>query len=581
MTSESLFCDWQNTRRSLVEVWVPIAMGLLTVAGFFAYVFTFGVNVPYWDEWELLSWFQKFANGQLSLYELVTAKHNEHLVAVSYVFMLMQHLVTGFNVKAILITGAMLQVVALGVIVRFVWQALAEGSLRYWMLLPPVFMLLSLSQYQNLLWGFQTPWFMITVGLVLSLALLDSAFADVSPEQKSKRVIVAAIVAFAASFCSFHGLIVWLAGAIFLYAKNELRMKPMLRDRITKTWFIAAGICIAVYLVIYFLNPARNPVGISSAVAALQRPDRVVLFVLLCTGTLLVDVSTRVALGAGSIVLIVACVSVWRAVAAEKRSKFAFALALITYGLAFVLLVAVGRGPIGLGMSRESHYTAYAPLILVGSFIILFHRAPVRGFLLSIVRVTRIALAAFLVVMFVISTYFGVVRGYEWRSERGIAAAILLNYQKEPEFKIERALFGDAKTVIHGAAFLEMRGFSTFASGIRALPSEVLIFREPPQSVLNLIKTNPDMDKAIQRLWDVYCVGHDLQTAFNPYSTTFMHDLVRWAYGTTRMGGGGHYLSKYLQPYASEYEKLNARLSEVEMQNSGLRVDPQLHQMQT
>jgi hypothetical protein len=59
-------------RRRVLDSLPFILLAAICVS-YFAYVWMYGVNVPYWDEWELAATFKLFFYGQLSLGNLITA----------------------------------------------------------------------------------------------------------------------------------------------------------------------------------------------------------------------------------------------------------------------------------------------------------------------------------------------------------------------------------------------------------------------------------------------------------------------------------------------------------------------------
>lgn len=543
---------------TLVRVHLPVIMICLAVAAFLSYIDAFGVNVPYWDEWELLDRFRHFMTGDCSLLALAREKHNEHLIGAGFAYMLMHHLVTGVNVKAILISDGVLQVVAAIIVLRFVWRAMSTQGPRWWLLVPPALSLLSLAQFQNLLWGFQAPWFLIALALVAALLFLDMAFSANADKVRQTLVTVSALVALFSSFCSFHGLIVWLAGAAYILARHEMRVGRALRDVRARIWLVAAASCCALYTTLYLQTPGSGPTGIS-AFASLRHPEQVLSFISLNLGSVLVGVRPAFAMSAGIFVLAVTAVSVRIAMSSSNRGTHAFALALIVFEMAFALLAAVGRVSLGLSQSRESHYTAYVPFLLVGNYLILVGDPSVAARLMWLKNATKWLFGFFLVIFLIVSTYWGIVRGYDWRAQRGVAGAVLLKYEVASTFEIESTLFGDASLVMRVADFLKTRGFTTFGAGAAAVPKEAMAYVTVPDTWTELIQANPDEREALQRLWEVYGAARDLQIAFEPSSKTFARDLVRWAFGATREQGD-HYMRRYLLPYAQDYAAVWGRL---------------------
>jgi hypothetical protein len=548
----------QPSVEALLQLHLPVALLALAVFAFLCYIWAFGVNVPFWDEWELLDRFRHFMTGRYSLLELAREKHNEHLIGAGFAYMMIHHLLTGFDGKAILISDGVLQIALMSIVLRFVWRGMPEGPRRSWLLLPAALSLLSLAQFQNLLWGFQAPWFLIGLALVAALLALDLAYRASTESVRTRLAAVSAILAFFSSFCSFHGLIVWVAGAVFILVRNEMRAGRALRDARARIWLVGAVVCLVSYVVLYVQTPAGGPTG-GSAFASLAQPQRLLLFITLNLGNVLIGTSNAVAFGAGLFVLAATLIAVWKAIGAANRGPHAFALALIAFEVTFALLAAAGRVSLGIGMSRESHYTAYVPLLLVGDYMILVGGNGSSGKWVRLTGVVKVLLGVFLALFVVVSTYRGIVSGYDWRARRGVAAAVLLDYQQASAFEIESTLFGDAPFVVRGADFLKTRRFSTFRAGAAAVPEDAMAYVTVPDTWNELIRNNPDQREALQRLWEVYGAGRDLQIAFEPTSKTFARDLVTWAFGATREQGD-HYLRRYLLPYAQDYAALRERL---------------------
>jgi hypothetical protein len=129
--------------------------------------------------------------------------------------MLMHHLASSFDVKAILFASLVLQGCALLVLLKLSRPLVGPQAPTTWYLVLTAVML-SFAPYTNILWGFQTAWYLVTLLLMLSLLSLERA----AGENDLRWLFVGAVAAVLASFCSAQGLAVWIAGAAYLAVRS-------------------------------------------------------------------------------------------------------------------------------------------------------------------------------------------------------------------------------------------------------------------------------------------------------------------------------------------------------------------------
>src|SRR3954469_19358591 len=67
-------------------------------------VIRYGVNVPFWDQWELVPVFEKYHQGTLTLLDLA-ALHNEHRVLFPRMIDLSLAVLTKWNIRAELLVS--------------------------------------------------------------------------------------------------------------------------------------------------------------------------------------------------------------------------------------------------------------------------------------------------------------------------------------------------------------------------------------------------------------------------------------------------------------------------------------------
>lgn len=157
---------------------------------------SYGINLPYWDEWELVPYLEKLYSGHLGLGDLWT-QHNEHRILFPRILLLSLARLTDWNIVYELYANlavAVLIVVVLGDLLRITVGRIAPG-LSGWLALPVSLFTFSLGQWENWTFGWQVCMFLNVLGAVvavwalarwpgtwrgLALASLAAAFAALS-----------------------------------------------------------------------------------------------------------------------------------------------------------------------------------------------------------------------------------------------------------------------------------------------------------------------------------------------------------------------------------------------------------------
>lgn len=180
------------------------------------YVGLFGVNCPIADDWDLVETSLTWHERGLDMASLV-APHNEHRIVLPRLFIHSVLAITGGNFKAVLLTNAALAAATAGLLLWFIrrWplDRMTLGCLAFAVAL----FVSDWCQWQNLLWSFQTPWFL------LPLILVATAAAVTRVGSPWPAVVAAVAGTMAAAACMANGLFVgWaLVPAVALRLAGE------------------------------------------------------------------------------------------------------------------------------------------------------------------------------------------------------------------------------------------------------------------------------------------------------------------------------------------------------------------------
>lgn len=336
-----------------------IRLASLTAGVFliFFFVQTFGVNVPVNDDWNHLNTSLAWkANGPDA--QTLFALHNEHCLAVPRIWNHLLLVSTRGDFKAVLLANAALAALLLGLVLKFV---------RNWNLPLPVFLLLNLSlalgisswcQWQNFLWAFQTPYFMLPLFLAAAAIVLARCRTDLL------AIPFAMGVAWLSIFTISNGVFVGWALLPAVFAGGRTRAW---RTAYSLNLLIATGV--AAWLISGSKGPSLGGLG-----SILEHPLDVLFAGLSVLGSPLFPALTFLgengAAAVGGIFVLAGAgllVFVFRSMPAGGRTaETGPGLALGLYGFLSVAAVVYGRSELLLSAPIESRYQSFALIGIIG-----------------------------------------------------------------------------------------------------------------------------------------------------------------------------------------------------------------------
>jgi hypothetical protein len=231
---------------------------------------------------------------------------------------------------------------------------------------PLAFVMLTLAQWQNALWGFQLAWFLVLFSLALSISLLDR-------DKLSWLVFGGAVlVAIVGSYSSVQGLLIWPTGLVLLYHRRRSL-------RAFVGWVVIAALTTALYFHNYHA-PSASPH------LALEHPGWVVRFFVFALGDIVGMSQTlggrgnAAVLVFGIVILVLAVLVVVKwGIRRDEQSGAPVGVALIVFGLLFVALITEGRYYFGYWGASQSRYVTYDVLIVAGAYMTALCGSPSRA----------------------------------------------------------------------------------------------------------------------------------------------------------------------------------------------------------
>ena len=332
---------------------IPIATLLgfaIPVVSYLWMIHAYGVNVIFADQWADVALIGHSYSGTLHVSTL-WSQHYENRIFFPNLIVLALAYTTHFNV----VTEEYLSALMLfGATALVICAHKRRSPQRRWIWYCPVaFLLLSLAQAANALWGFQMAWYLVLLMVALALFLLD--------QEPQRWLFVGGAIAAAvvASFSSLQGLLVWPAGLLLIYLRRRSR-------HFATAWIGSAVLTGVIYFAGFNFNAAQS---------STPDPAGTLTFFVRVVGDIVGEDQPGVLVTLFGSVLVVTAIWVLVRFAVGGRTSTGgrpFALSLVLFGLLFSGLVASGRsGGSSFGVDPVNRYTVFAIFVLVGLYLAL------------------------------------------------------------------------------------------------------------------------------------------------------------------------------------------------------------------
>src|SRR5215204_2407033 len=433
---------------------------LLPVALAFLFVYLYGVTVVHVDQWEIIPRFEKLSLGTLGVSDLF-APHNQHRMLFPWIIMLGLGTITKYNnVAEMYFTLACF----LGMLTALILVFRGSIKPRLPFLLPvffvPIaFLVFSLIQHENMLWGFQLQFGLVQVSSVLALCLLYFS----GYERLRKLVFPAALTsATVATFSAASGLFVWWVGLL------QLLIGPV--EKPTKKWLVGAWGLIGVgEWIVYFSN---NSQGASTPLLRLLLTDPIAGTKLFLTSgmesflTLLghsLFGQQSLAFVSGMLLLGLVAVATLLLYRDRDFGGSSFWIALVLFSLFTLASITVGRLGIDGGMPLLPRYNSFSIPAVIGIYVVLLRSALSKKSYLTSALLGSLSALIMLSVPFSYSE--GVKAGRATALYREEAAFILATYETQPDALLGAFDFTNPEfeRVRERAPILEALGYNVFS----------------------------------------------------------------------------------------------------------------------
>jgi hypothetical protein len=431
------------------------------------------VNVPRWDEWDLLPFVLALRDGTVGLADF-WAQHNEHRLTAVKLLLAPLVLATDFDVRAMMYTGFCLQLLAF----VFLWRTLVttlearDQALGTALAFVIALLMFSPAQDQNWLWGLTSmQWHLCNLTGAAAVYLL-------ARRPRPRFALAGCFLLTCAGMTAVaSGIVLW--GMVLVVIAMEA-----IAARTRPPWPVLAGWAAGALVLAFYFAGFRTTAVAPNVWSFLHHPRAFFGFVRVYLGWPLVqgdNLRLAAAFGmAGLVGLAAAAYAVLvRRFLAERLLPW---LGLSTYALLVALATAVGRVQLGVVVATANRYSTGALLFWIGLLVVaaLAVRQALenaRG------RRRRLLLAAPAAVLMVAGLNYarlyreGYRRFVESRQDRLIGLADVFAYRTASDSAMSLLYPPSAAHVREYARILDTRGLGPFARhtiGLRGQLAQVL-----------------------------------------------------------------------------------------------------------
>ncbi|MDR2999671.1 MAG: hypothetical protein LBU89_00280 [Fibromonadaceae bacterium] len=349
---------------------------LLLLPPLFALTFVacFGVNLPFWDEWEIPLALNDVLERGLQFGDLWNL-HNEHRIFFPAMVYLLSAYFTDFNVKINMYIGWFFQS-GIYLLVLLYFKKTIENEKHFipWALCLG-FIVFNFVQFENQLWGFQVGFFMCAFFIAATFYFLDSFLKT----ENIKYAILSLIFGISAGLTSLQGLFVFPVALILLFLANK------------KKYLFYTFLFTLLFFAIYFSDYQVATTEMTQHYVTKVYDIFKVFFV--CLGAPLIksfifihptfpSIITATASAFNFVIILgfiffIFCVCLVIYLFRKKQIKdFSFSICLIFFAFAFALAISFGRNGEDIGLALMSRYTTFTLLGYVGLILALIKLKP-------------------------------------------------------------------------------------------------------------------------------------------------------------------------------------------------------------
>jgi hypothetical protein len=344
-------------------------LALLPLIGPILMVYEYGVNVPYWDEWNMVAVVLDSRKGGIP--PTLFAQHNEHRIVIPRLVFIALDNLTHWNQFATMTASIVFVfLTSLGIYV-LARSTIPPGPGREWKIAGIWFacnmLIFSPAQWENWLWS---------VGMVNVLPMMFIVWTMIVVRSSMRlwmKMPIALLMATAATFSVGDGILAWpLIGLLWAWSPSLSVLKK--KVGLLLIWCGGFAINVAMYFH-HYVKPGHAVLAYSVNARAIF--DYILAFVggPLCQGTVVPPATQAMIIGTASLVVLLFLVFVflyvwWVEGEFDLASSMFVWLVVSAFSVASGILAGPTRAGFGTDQALASRYVTFGVYTFVGLLIL-------------------------------------------------------------------------------------------------------------------------------------------------------------------------------------------------------------------
>jgi len=415
-----------------------LAVSLATIPGglLLILILKYGVDIPYWDEWQYVSFFEKFSQGTLTLSDLFAQQNEYRQFFPNLIFVGLGWLTKWNKTYELLVSFALACLVSFNIYRLGRLTIGGSPARRIMIYFLANLLIFSPVQYVNWLLGMQIIYFMPIACLTTCLVI---AYSQLGARAKFLSCMCLATVS---TFSSANGILCWLVLPLLTWPDSRGELP-------NKRWLMLAWIVGFVVSAALYFNGYQKTLGHPSLSESLIHPVKALGYFSILLGKALEPgdmIFLKEQFGTGHKIiaaatgLTVAALFTVSALCIRRDMRLAHRAAgwlmLGTYSIMTAILVTIGRTGFGVEYAftpRYTTFTLYLPIALVHLLPIILERHVAEGRLSGKKKMLFLVLAGSVVVSHLLIYPFNIrqMSAFSKRLLQSKACLLLINVIEE------------------------------------------------------------------------------------------------------------------------------------------------------
>ena len=352
--------------------WISIVLIILPAVAMGILILTYSVNMPYWDQWNLMPrLFMKISQNSLSWQDLI-AQHNESRKLFPRLIFLGLAYLTNWDVRYEMLVIFMLACVVSVNIYRLNRLTVNANLLTTSLIaLLTNILIFSPIQYDNWFWGIQLVVLMPIACITTAISVIYSHF------HTRYKFLICMVLCIISTFSYSNGIIAWVIVLPVLTLVTAKSRSDLLKQK----WLFLGWIAVFIGNIIIYFYDYQKPEVSPSLIPAFRNPEQTLQFFLAFLGSPLgsgfeISPLTYSIFIGGIEIGIFGCLFLYQLEHFKNLHLFQRTIGWIMialYSIISALITAVGRVGFGVESALPSRYTTFSIYLMIA----IIHLLPI------------------------------------------------------------------------------------------------------------------------------------------------------------------------------------------------------------